>query len=214
MKQKHLHIALLLLFLASSLSAQVQRNAKVFTVNSTVDSVDSSAGDGACADASGRCTLRAAIEEVNASGRDQDAVLFALPNPSTIELTLGEILLEGQVVIIGPGADRLTIQRSYNSGIPDFRLFHFVGGYVDVRGVTLRNGKGTTGGAIFAEHSTLALSDVVLTGNQATDGGGIYSAGGSTALTRCLFDSNTATMSGGAMFLNVGTVTPFLDDHQ
>ena len=38
-----------------------------FTVDSTADSHDATPGDGTCADSSGRCTLRAAIEEANAA---------------------------------------------------------------------------------------------------------------------------------------------------
>src|SRR5580765_5828894 len=41
--------------------------AATFNVNSTVDSVDAAPGDGTCADSLGRCTLRAAIMESNAS---------------------------------------------------------------------------------------------------------------------------------------------------
>ena len=40
--------------------------AAVFVVNSAVDSVDALPGDGVCADASGACTLRAAVMETNA----------------------------------------------------------------------------------------------------------------------------------------------------
>ena len=39
--------------------------AATFTVNSTVDSVDASPGNGTCADSLNRCTLRAAIMESN-----------------------------------------------------------------------------------------------------------------------------------------------------
>ena len=42
-----------------------------FVVNSSADSVDANPGNGVCADASGNCTLRAAIMEANAlSGAD------------------------------------------------------------------------------------------------------------------------------------------------
>ncbi|MBV9868209.1 MAG: CSLREA domain-containing protein [Abitibacteriaceae bacterium] len=37
----------------------------IFTVNSTADTSDANPGDGVCADRSGACTLRAAIQEVN-----------------------------------------------------------------------------------------------------------------------------------------------------
>lgn len=52
-------------------------------VNSTGDTPDANPGDGCCADASGNCTLRAAIQEANASaGRDtlQFALLTSDPN--------------------------------------------------------------------------------------------------------------------------------------
>src|SRR3954468_19623754 len=41
--------------------------AATFVVNSTSDTADASVGDGVCADASGGCTLRAAIQEANAA---------------------------------------------------------------------------------------------------------------------------------------------------
>ena len=50
-----------ILFL-SNLSAQT------FTVNSNGDTADASPGDTSCDDGAGNCTLRAAIEEANATG--------------------------------------------------------------------------------------------------------------------------------------------------
>ena len=41
--------------------------AATFVVNSTGDTPDAAPGDGVCADASGDCTLRAAIREANAT---------------------------------------------------------------------------------------------------------------------------------------------------
>ncbi|HKP71002.1 MAG TPA: choice-of-anchor Q domain-containing protein [Pyrinomonadaceae bacterium] len=188
--------------------SQVSRNPKVFTVNSTADTFDAAPGNGACADAGGQCTLRAAIAEANASPLPNDAIIFALSNPSTIDLTLGEMPLQGQYSIIGPGPDRLTIQRSLQAGTPDFRLFRMQGGgNIDIHGVTFRNGKATLGGAFYVDTSTLRLHNVVVADNQATDGGGVYSLGGSLRVTSCLFHSNTATGSGGAILLAAGTKT-------
>lgn len=42
------------------------QNGTVFSVNVATDSVDANPGDGLCADASGRCSLRAAVMEANA----------------------------------------------------------------------------------------------------------------------------------------------------
>lgn len=52
-----------------------------FVVNSTVDAVDGTPGDGVCAAASGACTLRAAVQEAN-----------ALPGAHAITLPAGMIV--------------------------------------------------------------------------------------------------------------------------
>ena len=57
----------LLVGIASGLSPAPVR-AATFTVNTTVDSVDAVPGDGTCADASGSCSLRAAVMEASAGG--------------------------------------------------------------------------------------------------------------------------------------------------
>ncbi len=48
----------------------VDSNQHVFVVDSILDDPDSAAGDGACATAGGVCTLRAAIQEANATAND------------------------------------------------------------------------------------------------------------------------------------------------
>jgi CSLREA domain-containing protein len=65
---------LAVLLFALLLAAPAQ--AVVFTVDSTVDAVDAVHDDGICADESGACTLRAAIQETNAlpgAGRSAEA---------------------------------------------------------------------------------------------------------------------------------------------
>src|SRR3954454_20672511 len=69
--------AVLLLVALPSMAA----GAVTFTVNSTGDKVDSSKGNGLCADADGNCTLRAAIEEANAT-TGTDTIGFALGSPT------------------------------------------------------------------------------------------------------------------------------------
>ncbi len=60
---------------------------KTFTVNSTADTVDAAKGNGVCADASGRCTLRAALAEADYLKGD-DRIEFNLSGtaPVTIQL--------------------------------------------------------------------------------------------------------------------------------
>ncbi|HSC92681.1 MAG TPA: right-handed parallel beta-helix repeat-containing protein [Gaiellaceae bacterium] len=50
-----------------------------FTVNSTGDAPDASIADGICADATGNCTLRAAITQSNASVGSKDTIAFGIP---------------------------------------------------------------------------------------------------------------------------------------
>ena len=68
-----------LICLAASLglSASPARGAD-FIVDTTADTVDAIAGDTVCADAGGECSLRAAIEEANASA-GADTISFDIP---------------------------------------------------------------------------------------------------------------------------------------
>ena len=174
MLQKYLLLTLIavLMNLFFAVSGFTQTNGLVFTVNDIADTADASVGDGICADAIGRCTLRAAIEESNATIA-RDAIIFNLPQPSTINLTLGELAINYSLYIVGPGARRLTVQRSTNAGTPDFRVFNIPSGrsVVDIRNVTIRNGNGASGGAIFVGAETIVrLYDSALIGNHAVEG--------------------------------------------
>jgi CSLREA domain-containing protein len=52
--------------------------ASTFTVNSTGDGADSNTGDGVCNDGAGNCTLRAAIQQANATS-GADTIAFQIP---------------------------------------------------------------------------------------------------------------------------------------
>src|SRR5215208_683888 len=51
----------------ASLLQPAARAATTFTVNSTGDAADSNTADGACDDGAGNCTLRAAVQQANAT---------------------------------------------------------------------------------------------------------------------------------------------------
>jgi hypothetical protein len=53
--------------------------AATFTVNSTGDDPDASPGNGVCQTAGGQCTLRAAIQEVNALTPGPHTIAFNIP---------------------------------------------------------------------------------------------------------------------------------------
>jgi CSLREA domain-containing protein len=188
----------------------------LFTVNSTADTIDANPGDGICADSNGRCTLRAAIEESNQepipNATSTNVIIFALPNPAVIDLTLGELNITSGIWIFGPGARRLTVQRSFAPGTANFRVFRVAsnGPGVEIRRMTIRNGNAGSqdGGGILAEaDSGLSLSDVAIVSNSAANGGGIAVAARAFFVNRILVNSNTATLKGGGIF-NQGFFSP------
>ena len=103
--------------------------AETFTVNSTGDSADSNTGDGICDDGAGNCTLRAAMDQANAtpgadtiefsidSGVQTITPLSPLPiigDPVTIDGTtqpgfLGTPIIELNGILAGAGVDGLRI---------------------------------------------------------------------------------------------------------
>lgn len=79
-----------------------------FTVTTSHDTVDKKVGDGKCRDHRGRCSLRAAVQEANATSR---STTIKLPKRDTIELTRngagndkaakGDLDIHGKVTIQG-----------------------------------------------------------------------------------------------------------------
>lgn len=191
---------------------------KVFTVNSGGDTSDGAYADGICADESGNCTLRAALEEAR-SRPGNYFVTFALPLPAVINLTLGELLIARNVTIFGPGAGRLTVRRSAAAGTEDFRIF-YVGESENIAariyGLTIANGRGIVGGGIYNRPiSDLTLIDVAVTNNVAAAAGGIVNFGTLT-VNRSLINGNRAVPAnvpnplpaiGGGIHNDAGTLT-------
>jgi hypothetical protein len=108
-------VLLLFLFLALTGGAA---QAATFTVNLTTDAVDANTGDGVCdtniVSAGQQCTLRAAIQQANATVGVDD-IAFSLAGTNTINLTIGELQIIGSLNITGPGARLLTVRRAANA---------------------------------------------------------------------------------------------------
>jgi CSLREA domain-containing protein len=103
---------LLALVLATAMSLLVAGNVRgspeTFTVNSTGDAPDSDTTDGICDDGTGACTLRAAIEQANATP-GTDTISFNVPGvgPHTIQPASALPTVTDAVIIDGytqPGA--------------------------------------------------------------------------------------------------------------
>ncbi len=67
-----------------------------FTVNATADAHDAHPGDGLCAGSAGRCTLRAALEEADAS--PSGSTVHIMVPAGTYDLTLGSLTLGSATV--------------------------------------------------------------------------------------------------------------------
>lgn len=186
-------------------NAQTVNRGRLFVVNSVGDSIDVNPGDGFCLDAELQCTLRAAILEANTTSAF-DAISFALSYPSKITLTLDELRVIRPLAIVGPGARRLTIERSAVAGTPNFRIFNLARNGFNthsIRGVGIRNGNCSFGCGIYVDLDTTAnLVDISVTNNSGALGGGVGNAG-TVNLTRSLVASNVTTHQGGG-FINLG----------
>jgi hypothetical protein len=144
---------------------------------------------------SGPGSLRQAILSA-ASG---DTINFA-PCLTAVTLTSGELVIDKNLTITGPGAERLTVQRS--TGAPPFRIFHIRTSTVTVSISRLTISNGTVGdddGGGIRSAGVLTLTDSVISGNSATwiylggSGGGVLNENGTMTITRCTIANNSAS---------------------
>ncbi|HSD45035.1 MAG TPA: choice-of-anchor Q domain-containing protein [Pyrinomonadaceae bacterium] len=156
---------------------------------------------------SGAGSLRQAIVDASVNGGG-NVITFQPGLTGTISLATPLPDLDSSVIIKGPGADKLTVQRSNAGGTPFFRIFTITAGHtVRISGLMIANGSaqgGTledgSGGGIFNQGS-LFLDGCVITGNQAGIGGGIASNGALRMLNSTVAN-NTATADGGGISNN------------
>jgi hypothetical protein len=148
-----------------------------FIVTSTVDN--------------GAGSLRDAI----AAASDGDTIQFdpAL-NGQAILLNSGELVIDKNITISGPGPDLLTLWTGF--GESSFRIFHVMPGrFVLIEGLTIYGGHAdTSGGGIFNDQATLTLNSCTVERNfSGGSGGGISNEGASAMLT--IVNSNVTTNS-------------------
>jgi CSLREA domain-containing protein len=191
---------------------------KTYTVNSTADTVDADAGAPACADANGKCTLRAAVMQANFHAGADTIVLpagaYKLTRPGDDDLDIvGDIDVTDDLTIKGAGAAKATIDG--NSAVTHDRVMQVMKNVsLTMSGLTIRGGKRTAtfdngGGLLWTGGGTLTLHDLVVEHNVSYYGGGISLGGGSNLqsvvdINHITIEDNTASAAGGGMSVLVG----------
>ncbi|HWM23709.1 MAG TPA: choice-of-anchor Q domain-containing protein [Chthoniobacterales bacterium] len=183
-------VAIITLLFAATASIQSAHAATLFVTNTA----DSGAGS---------------LRDTIAAASDGDTIQFdAALNGQAITLTSGELLIDKNLTINGPGANLLAVQRSTASGTPAFRIFRAAmpstePGSITIAGLTISNGNDPElGGGIVSIARTLTISRCVISGNSAPNGGGLYCGGmHGTLLAVNVIDStisgNSSTTGGG-----------------
>src|SRR5262245_61690889 len=204
---------LALLILVALWSARVSALV-IYTVNDTADRPDD-IHDGICADAFGKCTLRAAIMEANLGGGFSVQIVLpagtymltrGVTNPddySNGDLDIGA----HDVRIDGAGAAKTIIDANHVD-----RAFKVpAGGGLQLYGITIRNGqpssfggRATAGGAIYS-HGDIYMSGCVLDSNTSSDAGGAMASSPnasspSVTAVKTTFSRNTAATIGGGYY--------------
>ena len=168
-----------------------------FTVNTLVDSVDASPGDGIARDANGLTSLRAAIEESNALG-GAHTIGFTPQVVGVIDLTLGSSLdLDADITIHGFGQGV-----SRPGGLGFFRIMSVAQGRTcEIQFLTLTNGNSAFSAGGIDNSGNLTLYHVGIKNNQtAVDGGAIRNRnGGIIWMQSCEIRDNSALGNGGGI---------------
>jgi len=141
-------------------------------------------------------TLRAAITTADQGAASNSYVIkFSVTLPATIDLKSALPDLDNNIVIKGPGASKLTVQR--DSIAAPFSIFKVdSGATVNISGVTISGGSGF--GGIYNNLGTLTVIDSTITHNGSSTvwGGGIDNTGTLTVIGST-FTDNYAQVGGG-----------------
>ena len=154
-------------------------------------------------DDSGPGSLRDTI----ANASPGDTISFDLTTPDTITLTSGELLVDKNLTINGPGADSLAIELSSGYVLGSTVLHIAEGDFnVTVTGLTIakgyggRTGSGNGGGIDNQSSGIVTVSGCTISDNFAGEGGGICNEGqGTLNLTDCVITGNTVLGLGGGL---------------
>jgi CSLREA domain-containing protein len=192
-------------------SVTTNTGAATFNVNDTADTPDANPGTGGCADASSKCTLRAAIMEANANGVSDTIVLdadtyvltIAPVNPDTD--AVGDLDITDDVEILGSASPSLSRISGDDGALGDRILEVSSGAVVEIEDVVIEGGDSSVGGGGIevTGASSLDLLGCHVSNNRGDGPGGILVSGNSSlSLELVTMEDN---VSDG--FLNAGGIT-------
>ena len=177
---------------------------------------DADPGDGICRSAPGNaCTLRAAIEEANATAASDTVSVPA----GTYTLPLGMLAVSGgTLTVAGAGMDSTIIQASADPATVSHRVFEIAAGTITIRRLTVRHGHPVgavpeiTGGGLAVHGGNVRLDQLRLLNNRIDyvvggqvftgRGGGLHVDGTNTgqasvAITNSIIEDNRAPFGAG-----------------
>jgi hypothetical protein len=151
---------------------------------------------------SGPGSLRQVIADMDGDG----TITFDLGSyPATITLTSGQLEINKDLTIIGPGDRQVTV-----SGNNASRVFHLSNrSTVEINSLTISAGNAgsSNGGGIYIEQeSTLFVNNSTFFGNLGYNGGGIYTYG-TVTVKNSTFSSNSTNTFGGGIYNYYGMVS-------
>jgi CSLREA domain-containing protein len=197
------------------LSAPAHAAVAGFTVNVTTDAPDATVGDGWCKTSTGKCSLRAAVQEANALARAGNTI--SLPaNTYTLSVTgagedmaaTGDLDIRANITFMGtPG--QTTILGGTGFGDRIFDIPAGLAPVVTLNGLIVRSGSTQgveNGGGIQVHGGSVKAISVTFRDNRAGgSGGGWYQDAGTLTMSMSSFTGNTAAANGGGLDLE-GTV--------
>ncbi len=180
-----------------------------FAVNTTNDTHDASPGaNPVCADASNKCSLRAAVEEANAYG---GTVSITVP-PGTYTLSqaagFGTIVAQDpagvQIVGTAPGVSITNSAAATAILATGHAPSTNIGAFLALANVTITGSHG--GGLLVADdNDTVTANSVAFSNNSITGSGGAVVNEGQFWATGSTFTGNSSTDKGGAVWDDLGS---------
>lgn len=155
-------------------------------------------------DTDGKTSLREALSRANSDKISPDTITFdptVFGSPQTIKLASGELNVQGNTIIQGPGADRLVIDAGGLSRVFNFSNESASHAEMSLIGVRVTNGNGY-GSGLYVADEHLTLDSVWITNNYggARSGGIQQNDQSKLVILNSTISGNSASGPGGGIY--------------